>query len=62
MILDCFALAGLIHWVLEATFIPLGNTLPLFLMSEVDRVGGVTVHAPFPRCSHSPVVSLQFCS
>ena len=39
MFLDCFALAGLTQWVLEAMFISSGNTLDLFMTSEFDRVG-----------------------
>jgi hypothetical protein len=54
--LDCFISAGLTQWVDEATFVSSGNILDLFLTSETDRVGSVELLAPFPRCSHCPVV------
>ena len=56
MFLECFAAAGLTQWVMEATFVSSGNTLYLFLTSEVDRVGSIKVHASFPKCRHTPVV------
>ena len=58
MFLECFAVAGLTQWVMEATFVSSGNTLDLFLTSEVDRVGSIEVHAPFPKCRHTPVVCI----
>ena len=56
MFMDCFNTAGLTQWVLEPTFVSSGNTLDLFLTSELDRVGAVTVYASFSKCGHSPVV------
>ena len=53
---DCFVAAALTQWVTEATFVTSGNSLDLFLTSEVDRVGDIKVLAPFPRCDHSPLV------
>ena len=56
MFIDCFNAAGLTQWVLQPTFLPSDSTLDLFLTSELDRVEGLTVYAPFPKCGHSLVV------
>jgi hypothetical protein len=56
LFLDCFTVCGLQQWVDEPTFLSSGNILDLFFTSELDRVGNVDVLAPFPRCSHSPVI------
>ena len=56
--IGCFLIA-LLHLVqrsvIEATFVTFGNTLDLFLTSEVDRVD-VKMLAPFPRCDPSPLL------
>ena len=56
MFIDCFNAAGLTQWVLKPTFVSSGNTLDLFLTSELDCVGAVTVYALFLKYGHSPVV------
>ena len=54
---ECFSTLGLIQWVHEGTFVPSGNTLDLILTSEPDRVGDVSLLAPFPHCGHCPVIA-----
>ena len=53
---DCFSLLGLSQWVEEGTFVDSSNVLDLVLTTERDRVGDVSVLAPFPRCHHCPVI------
>ena len=55
MFLECFAVAGLTQRVMVATIVSYGNTLNLFLTSEIDSVESIEVHAPFPKCRHTPV-------
>ena len=55
LFVDVFLQLGAVQWVSEPTFRS-GSFLDLILTTEVDRVGQVAVHPPFPHCGHSPVV------
>ena len=54
--MECFDSLGLTQWVREPTFIISGNVLDLVFTTDPERIGDVSVLAPFPRCGHTPVV------
>ena len=60
LFLESFLLSGLRQWVCEGTFFPSGNMLDLFLTSDHDVVGDVSVLPPLPGCHHCPIVAQVF--
>ena len=56
---DSFSLFVLSQWVKDATFVDSNNILNLVL-TELDRIGDVSVLEPFPICHHCPVVVLEY--
>jgi len=55
---DCLLQCGLTQWVREPTFRS-GITLDLIFTSEDNRIGDLTILAPFPQCLHSPVMAYR---
>ncbi|XP_050723119.1 uncharacterized protein LOC127001915 [Eriocheir sinensis] len=55
MFLNLFQTLGLHQWVLEPTFIKLGNILDLILTTEDDRIQDINIFPPFPNCGHALV-------
>ena len=53
---DCFCTLELSQWVEEGTFVDSDNILDLVLTTQRNRVGDVSVLAPFHRCHHCLVV------
>ena len=56
MFSDTFTSNSLLQLVTEPTFVTSGNILDLVLVNSADRVGGLGVYPPLPRCGHCPVL------